>query len=103
MAFFNPFARRPPLDAAVSQRIKDWVREVFEFPDEVVITVSEVACRDAGCPDRETLVRAFLLDAPLLDARIERAPGLVSLFHIEAVHYGLSRRPAAPAQHADET
>lgn len=40
-------------------RVKRWLRGALELPDEVTVFVSEVACRDAACPDVETVVAVF--------------------------------------------
>jgi hypothetical protein len=39
--------------------IKRWTREVLSLAEDVVITVSEVACADAGCPLVETVIVVF--------------------------------------------
>lgn len=55
--FVNPFARkqRPRYPEAIDH-IKATVRAVLNLPDEVVVSVTELACREAGCPDIETVV-----------------------------------------------
>jgi len=39
--------------------IKRWTRDILRLPDDAIITVSEAACADAGCPLVETAVTVF--------------------------------------------
>jgi hypothetical protein len=36
--------------------VKDWVAERFALTPEDVVSIAELACRDGGCPDVETVV-----------------------------------------------
>jgi hypothetical protein len=51
--FFNPLAPKPRLDTAP---IKRWARAALALSDDVPVSVSQVACREAGCPDIETVI-----------------------------------------------
>ncbi|WP_244287965.1 nitrate reductase [Labrenzia sp. 011] len=51
----NPFAPSRYLPEKASQ-IKEWVRMRHGLGDDVVVAVSELACRDYGCPDIETVI-----------------------------------------------
>jgi hypothetical protein len=42
--------------------IKRWTREFLHLPDDTVVTVNELACRDPGCPLVETVVVVFDAD-----------------------------------------
>lgn len=53
--FVNPLAPKRNLPARTAE-IKAWVRAQFDLPDEVVVAVTELACRDDGCPDIETVI-----------------------------------------------
>jgi hypothetical protein len=39
--------------------IKRWTRAFLQLDDEAVITVSDSACRDPGCPLVETVIAVF--------------------------------------------
>ncbi len=53
--FANPLApRRARPEKA--RRIKSWVRELYELAEDVVVSVTELACRDQGCPGIETVI-----------------------------------------------
>ncbi|WP_048647090.1 hypothetical protein [Nitratireductor soli] len=51
----NPFAPRRALPDRTRQ-IKVWVRELFDLDEAVVVSLTELACRDDGCPDIETVI-----------------------------------------------
>ncbi len=51
--FFNPLAPKPRIDTA---SIKRWARAALDLADDVPVSVSQVACREAGCPDIETVI-----------------------------------------------
>lgn len=42
-----------------TQAIKQWTRECLKLDDEAVVTVSEFACSDPGCPLLETVIGVF--------------------------------------------
>jgi hypothetical protein len=39
-----------------TRQIKQWMRELFELSPEVAIVVSELACKEPGCPPLETVI-----------------------------------------------
>ncbi|RWH90691.1 MAG: nitrate reductase [Mesorhizobium sp.] len=51
----NPFAPRRALPEKTRQ-IKAWVRELCKLDDAVVVSITELACGDEGCPDIETVI-----------------------------------------------
>lgn len=55
-SFINPFARRNPALPAKSQEIKAWIKEAKGLEESVIVSVTEVACRESGCPDIETVI-----------------------------------------------
>ena len=53
--FRNQLAPRRALPEK-SRQIKAWVRETYELDDDVVVSITEIACRDDGCADIETVI-----------------------------------------------
>ena len=51
----NPLAPRRALPEKTRQ-IKAWVRELHGLDDNVVVSITELTCRDGGCPDIETVI-----------------------------------------------
>lgn len=48
--------RREQPDRETVDRIKGWVRAALGAGDDVVVTVSEIACTDPACPGQETVI-----------------------------------------------
>lgn len=71
--FENPLAPRTNRFQARSGEIKRWVREVLGLPDDTLITIAELACSDAGCPDLETVIGIFHQDGPTQTLRMHAA------------------------------
>jgi len=51
----NPFAPRRSLPEK-AREIKAWVRELFELDETIVVSITQLACRDEDCPDIETVI-----------------------------------------------
>jgi hypothetical protein len=49
----------PVPDPGHTAAIKRWTHELLQLGDDEVVTVSEIACADAGCPLVETTVTVF--------------------------------------------
>lgn len=49
----------PRLDPSHAEAIRRWVREMLSLPEDAVVTVSEIACVDPGCPLVETVIAVF--------------------------------------------
>lgn len=49
----------PAANPVHAQAIKRWTRELLRLADDEIVTVSEIACADAGCPLAETTVTVF--------------------------------------------
>lgn len=45
---------KPKVDPEKARQLKDVVREAWALPEEVIISVMEVECMEANCPDLET-------------------------------------------------
>lgn len=67
----NPFALRRALPEK-SRQIKAWVRELCRLDDDVVVSITELACRDDGCPDVETVIGIMRPGEKIETVRIHR-------------------------------
>jgi hypothetical protein len=106
-SFINPFARRNRSDSSHTARIKDWVRAQLRLSAETVVSINEVACHDAGCPDLETVIGILPAGRPIQLLRIERPIAYVTSDHIAlaiqiALRAGEFDAPARNAFSADE-
>ncbi|WP_186391823.1 MULTISPECIES: nitrate reductase [unclassified Pannonibacter] len=55
-AFINPLKPRSRGIPQKIAEIKGWVRTAFALEEGVAISLSELSCRDEGCPDVETVI-----------------------------------------------
>jgi hypothetical protein len=55
-AFINPLKPRSRGIPQKIAEIKAWVRSAFVLDEDVAISLSELTCRDEGCPDVETVI-----------------------------------------------
>lgn len=68
--FNNPLAPKFSRLNNKSAEIKGWVRELMDLPQDTPVTVAELACRDEGCPDIETVIGVLEPDKPILKFRV---------------------------------
>jgi hypothetical protein len=61
-SFVNPLARGSVGVVVKARDIKAWTREVFDLPDDAVVSVNELACHVPGCPPKETVVLMMFAD-----------------------------------------
>ena len=59
--FVNPLARsRASGYAQAIEHLKTVTRELLALSDDAVVSVTELTCRDPGCPDIETVVAILI-------------------------------------------
>ncbi|TKB95403.1 MAG: hypothetical protein E8D41_01245 [Nitrospira sp.] len=58
----NLFGGRRSIDPEQSDRIKSWARETWALSGEATVMVTELECREPGCPPIETVIA--LLEGP---------------------------------------
>lgn len=68
--FVNPLAPRTNRLQAKSAEIKAWVRQVLDLPENTPVSVVELACRDEGCPDIETVIGIMEPGKPIRTVRV---------------------------------
>jgi hypothetical protein len=68
----NPFAPRRAVPEKTRQ-IKVWVRELHGLDDTVVVSITELACRDKDCPDIETVIGIMRPGEKIETIRIHKA------------------------------
>jgi hypothetical protein len=52
----NLFGGRRSIDRDQSDRIKIWARETWTLSGEATVMVTELECREPGCPPIETVI-----------------------------------------------
>lgn len=78
----NPLAPKLNQFQAISAEIKGWVREVMELPEDTPVTVAELACRDEGCPDIETVIGVLEPGTPVRTVRVHEPMKNVKRIHV---------------------
>ena len=72
-SFVNPLAPRSNRLQVKSAEIKAWVRQLTALPENTPVSVAELACRDEGCPDIETVIGIMEADKPIRTVRLHLA------------------------------
>ena len=72
-AFANPFARKakPGYPEAIAD-LKSQTRRLLQLDENVAISVAELVCRDAGCPDIETVVAILVAGTAPCIAKVHK-------------------------------
>ena len=78
MKFSNPFAPRRPASNTGAGNIRQWTREQLHLAEDAVVTVTEIRCRESGCPDLETVVSIFEASRPARSLRVGKATGKIT-------------------------
>ncbi|MEQ8481120.1 MAG: nitrate reductase [Hoeflea sp.] len=71
--FVNPLAPKTNRLQAKSTQIKGWVRQLLDLPEDTPVSVVELACRDEGCADIETVIGIMEAGKPIRTIRIHGA------------------------------
>ena len=66
----NPLAPKINQVTLKSAEIKTWVRAALDLSEDTAITVIELACRDEGCPDIETVIGVLEFDKPIKTIKV---------------------------------
>jgi hypothetical protein len=69
----NPFAPRGHALPEKTRQIKVWVREARGLDDDIVVSVTELACRKNGCPDIETVIGIMRPGEKIETIRVNKA------------------------------
>ena len=69
----NTSPRRPNLERV--RRIKAALREALSLSHDTTVTVTELACLEAGCAPIETVVGLLRPDAPQLQYKLHKTHG----------------------------
>ena len=80
-----PFGRRRRDDreTEIVEALKVRLRDRLALGDEDALVVSEIACRDVGCPDRETVILVFRPDRKTEACKIGKPLALIEQADID--------------------
>ena len=73
-AFDNPFKPKPRggYQTAIIQ-IREWTRTEFGLVDGELVSVTELACAEPGCPPRETVIVVMRPGHPATTLHVHKA------------------------------
>jgi hypothetical protein len=73
-AYDNPFKPKPRggTQAAIAQ-IREWTRTALGLVDGELVSVTELACAEPGCPPRETVIVVIRAGEPPMTLRVHKA------------------------------
>jgi hypothetical protein len=92
----NLFGGKRTIQPGQADRIKDWTREVFHLNDETTVMVTELECREPGCPPIETVIAVLKGPGNTQQYKIHKAANEVGLSDIQAL---VGKEESHHAQH----
>lgn len=84
----NLFGGQRTISMDQADRIKAWVRAVFHLNDETTIMVTELACREPGCPPIETVIALLKGPGDTRQYKIHKTADEIDVADIEALAVG---------------
>lgn len=65
------FQDKPKADPEKIRKIKNWIYRILEVDSDIPISISQLACKESGCPPIETVIA--LMSTPVKQYRIHKA------------------------------
>ncbi|MBM4128337.1 MAG: hypothetical protein FJ247_13585 [Nitrospira sp.] len=84
----NLFGGKRTISADQADRIKAWARTVFHLSDETTVMVTELECREPGCPPIETVIALLKGPGDTQQYKIHKTADEVGLSDIEQLAVG---------------
>lgn len=81
----NLFGGKRTIPADQADRIKAWTRTVLHLNDETTVMVTELECREPGCPPIETVIAVLKGPGDTQQYKIHKTATEVGLSDIEEV------------------
>jgi G3E family GTPase len=85
----DPFGRYIEISPYTLEQIRYWMRQNFNFPNEVPIVIKEVPCVKDKCPPIETSIMAMEKNAPPRAFKVQKPINEITFDHI----YNLIENP----------
>lgn len=84
----NLFGGKRTIPADQADRIKAWVRGVFHLNDETTVMVTELECRESGCPPVETVIAVLKGPGKIRQYKFHKTANEIGVADIEALAVG---------------
>jgi hypothetical protein len=81
----NLFGPKRVLQPDQVGRIKSWTREIWSLSDDTTIMVTELECREPGCPPIETVIAVLKGPGNTQQYKIHKTANEVGLSDLEAL------------------
>lgn len=81
----NLFGGKRMIPADQADRIKAWARGVFHLNDETTVMITELECREPGCPPIETVIAVLKGPGNTQQYKIHKIANEVGLSDLEAL------------------
>lgn len=92
----NLFGGKRTIPVDQVDRIKAWIRDVFHLNDEAAIMVTELECREPGCPPIETVIAVLKGPGDIQRYKIHKTADEIGVADIEALGIGEGSRHDQP-------
>lgn len=84
----NLFGGRRTIAPDRAERIKAWARRLWALSDETTVMVTELECREPGCPPIETVIAVLEGPGRTTQYKIHKAASDVSQADVETLAAG---------------
>lgn len=84
----NLFGGRPRIDPDQADRIKSWARSTWSLPEETTVMVTELECREPGCPPIETVIALLTGPGKTTQFKIHKTADEVTQQDVQALAPG---------------
>jgi len=84
----NLFGGRRTIDSEQAERIKSWVRTTWALSDDTTVMVTELECREPGCPPIETVVAVLEGPGKTTQHKLHKTAAEVTQSDVEALASG---------------
>jgi hypothetical protein len=84
----NLFGGKRTIPMEQADRIKAWARDVFHLNDETTVMVTELECREPGCPPIETVIAVLKGPGNTQQYKIHKTADEVGLSDIKGLTVG---------------
>jgi hypothetical protein len=81
----NLFGGRRSIHPDQADRIKSWARKIWALSEETTVMVTELECREAGCPPIETVIAVLEGPGKTRQHKIHKPAGDVRRDDVEAL------------------
>jgi hypothetical protein len=84
----NLFSGRRAIDPEQAERIKTWARTTWALAEDTTVMVTELECREPGCPPIETVIVLLKGPGKTSQYKIHKMAGEISQADVYALATG---------------